>query len=247
MSTGRLVALSYGGGMQTVALTILAADGKIARPDVVIMADTGDEPEGVYAHVEVMRDYMASHGLDFVVVQSANGPLSKFMTEKRKVVTPMFGSRGGQIIRVCTERWKIREVRRELRKRGATKAVVQLGISVDEIQRMKDSPVKWITHSYPLIDLRLTRQDCERIIGEAGLPIPPKSACWHCPFRTPYGWQKLRNDDPISYQKAVVHEAAFPNLYLNDSLKPIEEVVAAKDAAPELFDEGACTSGYCFT
>lgn len=233
--------------MQTVAMTILAAEGKIPRPDVIIMADTGDEPDGVYEHVEWMRDYMKSAGLEFVVVQSANGPLAEFSTTKRKMVTPMYGSRGGQIIRVCTERWKIREVRRELRKRGAREASVMLGISLDEIHRMKDSPVRWITHHYPLIDLRLTRRNCESLIKKAGVPKPPKSACWHCPFRTPLGWQGLRDAEPQSFAKAVAFEKEFDGLYLNASLKPIEEVVAAKDEAPELFDEGACTSGYCFT
>jgi hypothetical protein len=34
---------------------------------------------------------------------------------------------------------------------------------------------------YPLMDWRMDRAACERVIRDAGLPVPVKSACWFCP------------------------------------------------------------------
>lgn len=57
-----------------------------------------------------------------------------------------------------------------------------LGISFDEIERIKQPNVQYYSHVYPLVDMRLTRRDCVEIIRDAGLPVPHKSACWFCPF-----------------------------------------------------------------
>src|SRR6185312_8131577 len=76
--------------------------------------------------------------------------------------------------RKCTGDFKIKPVAKWLKQHGATKNApgkVLLGISLDEFQRMRnDSGIAHVALVYPLIDQRLTRQDCIRIIKEAGLP-----------------------------------------------------------------------------
>ncbi len=52
-----------------------------------------------------------------------------------------------------------------------------LGISLDEIERVKDADVKYIVNHYPLLDLRLTRAGCVAWLEQQGLPVPPKSSC----------------------------------------------------------------------
>lgn len=52
-----------------------------------------------------------------------------------------------------------------------------LGITIDEIQRMKPSEVAWSRHEFPLIDKRMNRAACSAWLKKAGLPEPPKSAC----------------------------------------------------------------------
>jgi hypothetical protein len=49
---------------------------------------------------------------------------------------------------------------------------------------MRDSGSKRIENVYPLVDERLTRNDCRAILERAGLTIPPKSSCWFCPYRS---------------------------------------------------------------
>jgi integrase/recombinase XerD len=89
-------------------------------------------------------------------------------------------------VQISTADFKVRVVAGELRRRGATvenPATVALGISVDEIERAKpgiDPLAPYQRRVYPLLDLGLRRSDCQRIIAEAGLPVPGRSACWFC-------------------------------------------------------------------
>jgi len=52
-----------------------------------------------------------------------------------------------------------------------------LGISLDEVERAKDSDVKYIVNRFPLLEKRMTRADCVAWLEAHGLPVPPKSSC----------------------------------------------------------------------
>ena len=52
-----------------------------------------------------------------------------------------------------------------------------LGISVDEIERAKDSDVSYVINTHPLLDKLMTRGKCITWLEAHGLPIPPKSSC----------------------------------------------------------------------
>lgn len=240
-----LTVISYGGGVQTAALAVLAVRGEIPRPDLIVFADPGHESKRTYAYNETMQEWLRPHGLKITVAQSHLGPLADTL-EAGKLVIPSYGSRGGQGNRACTERWKIRVVRKVLRQHGATTADVMLGISLDEIHRAKDSDVQWATNTFPLLDLRITRADCLNIIAEEGLPEPPKSACTFCPFRTPYGWARLKEEEPEAWQHAVELEESLPGQFLNNTRKPLPVVTAEAEAQGDLLEDQGCTSGYCF-
>lgn len=93
-------------------------------------------------------------------------------------------SNGAPGTRSCTADFKIRVIGRWLKAHGASPtnpATIAIGISLDEIHRAntrRHEPYENIV--YPLLDLRIRRTDCPRIIRSAGLPVPPKSACWFC-------------------------------------------------------------------
>lgn len=239
-----VTALSFGGGVQTVALAILAARREIARPDVILFADTTRERVATYEYVAKFQRWLSRYRLS-VTQCRAEVSLTEAL-EAGKPVIPMYGDGMGQLPRICTERWKIRVIRSALRERGATSATVMLGISLDEIHRMRDSDVQWAENVYPLIDARLTRRDCERIIQRYGLELPPKSACDVCPHRTPTGWAQLKRDDPKAFAYAVETEERFPGLYLSDRRKPLPVVAAEAETVGDLFDEQSCSSGHCF-
>lgn len=198
-----MICWSYGGGVQSTAMACLVADGRLPRPDLIVMADTGREPRAVWEYLEryvqpllaPSRVQIASHSLATVDLFSTQG----------KVLMPMYTDGGkGQLPTYCSVEWKRRVVRRWLRQQGVKKAALWLGISVDEAHRAKDSDVKWLTHAYPLLDLNIKRADCYRIIEEAGLPPAPRSSCWMCPYRGAEEWAALPDDE---FAKAQALEA----------------------------------------
>src|SRR6185437_686805 len=79
--------------------------------------------------------------------------------------------------------------------------------SWDELGRMRKSTEDDRVIVYPLVDLRLTRQDCEVIIARAGLPQPGRSSCFYCPYKTQAGWQEMRHERPDLFAKALEMEA----------------------------------------
>ena len=161
--------------------------------------------------------------------------------------------------RSCTSTFKVRTVARWLRSEvGATAglpATVALGISVDEIQRAKpgvDPRNPYQRRVYPLLDLGLHRSDCRTIIADAGLPVPPKSSCWFCPFHDREAWRKLKRDTPGLFAEAVALEAKMSAntsdgraVFLTRKGVPLDQAVDDQPQLPGLEED--CDSGYCFT
>jgi hypothetical protein len=118
----------------------------------------------------------------------------------------------GMLPRQCSKEFKVRVIGREVRrllgiepgKRGPTEKVVEqwMGISADEMQRMKDAEQKFVQNRWPLIELRMHRHDCVRWLERNGYPKPPKSACIFCPFHRAPQWRELRKS-PEDWARAV--------------------------------------------
>lgn len=148
-----------------------------------------------------------------------------------------------------------------LRQHGATKdspATVGIGISVDEIHRANNSRAEpYENIVYPLLDLRMRRDDCQRVIREAGLPVPPKSSCFFCPFHRPSVWQDMRRDEPELFERSCQLEDTLNErqeelerapVYLTRAGVPLRDAIAAdQDLLPLADDDGACDSGWCMT
>lgn len=123
-------------------------------------------------------------------------------------------------------------------------AVVEMaiGISIDEADRIKESREPWIRNVHPLIDLRMTRDDCKNWMLSHGYPIPPRSACTFCPFHSDEEWSNLK-ESPIDFAEAVQFDAdlraaaAKQNAlkgtpYLHASLVPLDQVDFAANVTP---------------
>jgi hypothetical protein len=89
--------------------------------------------------------------------------------------------------RQCTHQLKIVPIRRKTRELMADRAIKPtpgaveclLGISLDEVQRMKPSDAKYIRNVWPLIDRRWSRTDCRAYLERLGIAAP-RSACIGC-------------------------------------------------------------------
>ncbi|MGW0934773.1 phosphoadenosine phosphosulfate reductase [Streptomyces sp. NPDC002666] len=264
--------ISYGGGVQSTALLVLAAQGRIDFR-TFLMANVGDDSEnpGTLAYLETYaKPFAAQHGIELVVldrvmvrsgeVRTLHGQLTK--EGSRSLAIPVRMSNGAPGTRSCTADFKIKVIGRELKRRGATKeapATIGIGISLDEIHRANNrrcEPHENIV--YPLLELGLRRIDCARIIRDAGLPVPPKSSCWFCPFHRPETWHDMRRRQPELFEKSCQLEELLnarrdvlgkDHVYLTRFGRPLREAIPdGVDLLPG-FDEadGSCDSGWCMT
>lgn len=184
--TAPLRTFSYGGGVQSTAALVLQAQGRLDFP-VFLFCNVGDDSEDpeTIAYVEhVAKPYAAHHGIELKelqrdrrdgTVETLYGRLTR--EGSRSVPIPVRMDNGKPGTRSCTADFKIKIVGRELKRRGATeanKAVVGIGISLDEIERVNNRRAQpYEIPSYPLIfdlDPALRRSDCERLIRQEPLP-----------------------------------------------------------------------------
>lgn len=84
-----------------------------------------------------------------------------------------------------------------------------IGISLDEVTRMKPSREPWIRNRWPLVELGLRRNDCLEWMKLNEYPEPPRSSCIFCPYHSDHEWRRLRDEEPEEFQKAVEFEIAL--------------------------------------
>jgi 3'-phosphoadenosine 5'-phosphosulfate sulfotransferase (PAPS reductase)/FAD synthetase len=195
MPAGRYI-LSYGAGVNSTALMIHLLRKK-RRLHGVVFSDAGGEMPETYRYLPIADEYLRKHDVPVNTVRSANTPL--FDTCARRQVIP------SQIWRWCTRDYKVNPIYRYYRSLGCH-VYQYLGIAYDELERMKDSRADYVTNLYPLVDERITREDCEEMIAEEGLPLPVKSGCFFCPFNTMERWHELYESHRELYRRATLLE-----------------------------------------
>lgn len=62
---------------------------------------------------------------------------------------------------------------------------------------------------YPLREWNMTRYDCIETILSAGLPVPPKSACFFCPAMKQIEIEQLKSQEPELYALAIEMERLY--------------------------------------
>lgn len=217
--------ISLGWGVQSMTLAVMAALGDIEPVDYAIHSDTTHEAQGTYDYATRWIDWLNDRGVKVVTVKPKDAP----MIDKWGGVTiPAHGQ--GLIRRQCTGQWKIAPMRRIIQKLRNGQPVEQwLGISLDEVQRMKPADVKYITNRYPLIERKMSRWDCKLYLERNGIEIPPRSACVFCPFHSRAEWRDIRDNAPKDWNKAVkidhaIRKALPPyDLFVNVQRKPLDE------------------------
>lgn len=264
--------VSYGGGVQSTALLVLAAQGRI-NFRLFLFANTGDDSEhpATLAFVrQVAMPYAADHGIEVLElerrptrgvfagrVETLYGRITR--EGSRSLDIPVRMSNGSPGNRKCTAEFKIHVIGKELKRRGATvedPATVALGISTDEIERAHpgvDPQAPYQRRVYPLLDMGLRRSDCMTVIAEAGLPVPGKSACWFCPFHDDEAWRRLKRDTPDLFVKACELEVTLnerrdvlgkDHVWLTRHARPLAQTV---DDQLTLDGMDGCDSGWCMT
>lgn len=213
MSTLRILAL--GAGVQSTTVLLLSLAGELERLDAAIFADTGWEPTAVYAHLDVLKQRCLAESLPVHVVVGGDVRTVGNLGYGGGLDVPFYvtnrdGS-DGVLRRQCTRHLKIRPMRRELRAimlaAGADHVDQVFGISADEVTRMRDSDVGYITNRYPLVDRGWRRADCQAYLRRSGVQAP-RSACIGCPYHSDAEWRAMRDERPAEFAEAVAWERA---------------------------------------
>ena len=259
----RVRAFSFGGGVQSMAALVLAAQRRIPYR-VFIFANVGEDSENpatLRYYREYAQPFALEHGLKLLEVQKRyKGELDtlygSLMRANKSIGIPVRMANGAPGNRSCTQDFKVRVIAAQLKAMGCTPdapGMLALGISLDEVTRMRTSSgIPWYDVDYPLITARLYRADCAALIADAGLPIPPKSSCWFCPYHTIGAWREMHRTEPATWRRALRLERdvndkrarlGLDPVYFNSRAIPLRKLTAGDALQDALWQE--CESGYC--
>jgi len=256
--------ISLGLGVQSTALYLMSSLGYIDRADCAIFADPGAEHPKTYRLLEYLQEW--SEYNDGISIYTEKKNLYKDLlkgtnsTGQNFIPIPAFTESKNcmvrsQLIRQCTNEYKITLIKNKIRDLQGVKTnkhtkpcELWLGISLDEIQRMKESKIYNIKYIYPLIDKRITRSDCKKFLEERSFHGVVKSSCVFCPYKSNAQWKELKENHPKEWAKVIKIDKSIRNsgtendkVFLHRSLTPVDKVYLQEDQE-ELF---MCEEGYC--
>lgn len=221
--------VSFGAGVQSTVMLLRGIQGDFGpRPDVAIFSDTEFEPSAVYRHLEWVKGEVARQTNGQVEVNVVSkGSLREDQlaglnsTGQRFAAMPLFTAGGaGMGRRQCTREYKIEPIEKEIRrllgvakgKRVPKGVIVEqwIGISTDEIERLKYNLRPWAVNRWPLIEARMSRADCRAWFEREypGQPLPA-SLCIACPYRDNNMWRHLRDTAPDDFEEACQFDDAI--------------------------------------
>ena len=274
--------LNLGAGVQSSCLALMAAKGEVTpMPDFAVFADTQAEPQSVYKWLDwletqlpfpvyrVTKGNLTKDSLQIRTIQKDCKNHKQGMVYVRKII-PLFGQmQNGDVVaaigRSCTVDYKIKAIEAKIKdvcqvKRAQKECTVTqwIGISWDELQRMKESRQLWAQLRHPLIEKRMTRQQCLQWMRGNGYPEPPRSACVYCPFHSNTEWRRLRDEEPKEFERAIEFDFAIReqfrkdpvqkmDVFLHRSCKPLSEIDFDSDEqkGQAVWDFSAECDGMC--
>ena len=240
-----------------MAIAVLIAQGRLPRPERIVIADTAREASETWAYADAhVRPLLAPLGLQIEVAPHSLATVDLY-GKNGQLLIPAFTATGKNDT-WCSAEWKTAVAQRYYRSLGygpKRPIVTWIGISLDEIGRAAPGKRKWQQIKWPLLfDVPMRREECRRLVLSAGLPDPPKSSCWMCPYRRNSQWRNLRDAWPEDFAKACALDAqirsdGWRQVYVHQSCVPLSDANLAEPDRPtsSLFGEVEhCDSGHCW-
>lgn len=255
--------ISLGLGQQSTALYLMSSIGFVERADCAIFSDTGSESKATYDYLKWLKKWQKEND-GIPIVHAGKKSLYRDLIHgtgnsgNRFASIPAFtkdeNGNVGILKRQCTEEYKTHEIYKARRKIYGLKyrqrtpdTEMWLGISLEEIERMRYPRTKWLTYVYPFLNVKskknghdkvpytalFRRSDCVEWLKSHNFPIPPKSACIFCPFQSDHRWRELKLNQPKEWKKVVkldeairdsTHKGVEKPIYLHRSGQPLKEV-----------------------
>lgn len=238
-----LKVISLGLGVQSTAVYLMSSMGMLPRADVAIFADPQAEHYKTYEILQWLLGWKEeNNGIDIVVNKDRNIYTDQLKTNPHKHIRvpqiPAHTTPSGIARRQCTYEYKIMPVIKSTRKLHGLKPRKRmkptefwLGISTDEIQRMKKSQLYNIEYFYPLIYTGMSRLDCIDFFKENNFPVPPKSSCVFCPFHSNSFWKEIQKENGSAWKMSIevdekirIKNGMRGKMYLHPSRKPLKDI-----------------------
>ncbi len=207
--------LSHGMGVNSTALMLLLIDDGVDFESV--FSDVGCEKPETYEYLK----FLDGEGYEITRII----PQVKEKTGTYDNLYDYFWSwRGIPLIhrRECCAKFKKQPIDKYVKQ----PCEVMIGYDLNERKSRYTINRKRITFSFPLIDRKITREQCINIIRDHELPIPVKSGCYLCPFQRKRDWRHLRDNHPELFKKAVA----------------LEENARTRDPRKQLYQGGTLSS-----
>lgn len=222
--------ISLGWGVQSFALAAMSALKVLPKVDVAIHADTTHERTPTREFAERWTPWLEERGIRVITVTPKRATGSD-VANWGGVFIPAYTQESklrkkGLLRRQCTREWKIEPSRRWIRKNIKKGEMVEqwLGITYDEVLRVKPSDVKYVKNRWPFLEPEMWREsDIDKITNvqydsfggyvltrgnvvdwllSQGLEVPQKSACTFCPYHSNREWTNIKTY-PSDWQEAV--------------------------------------------
>jgi hypothetical protein len=274
--------LSLGAGVQSSTLALMIEKGQVPMVKAGIFADTGAEPEAVYKWFDWLKTQV-SYPMYKVKIGDLYWHTLWFLNNMPLIddglSIPFFTKENtklgvGMMRRRCTYNYKILPVTMKIRnllgvkkhkkinKKTNERGIdLLLGISYDELLRMKQNKNKYFNNIYPLVDLKMSRQNCIDWIKKNYNKIPPRSSCIFCPYHSNKEWLRIKEnkndwDKLIKFDRGLRDNKDWwghgkrntrnkNNLYLHRSCKPLEEIDFKNTNDNQSNFVESCEEGYC--
>ena len=251
-----------GGGTQSAAIAALIVTGKLPKPDLAAIADTGREKSATWDyHERYIAPALASVGVTMHRVLKEDWATKDLYggADGDTLLIPAFTTQSGEVGKLsafCSAEWKRDVIRRWATAEHGVKAATNwIGYSTDEMgraykaQHSTKAQGKWQV-DFPLINLGMDRGACSHLALQVLGALPGRSSCWMCPNMHMGEWRDVMADER-DRPKVIKFERDLrkrdPHAWLTDQAVPIEQA-NFDDSNEVLFgrETGACDSGMCF-
>ena len=206
------VIASFSGGKDSTAM-VLGMIEKGERLDKVLFCDTGLEFPAMYSHIEKVKKYVESHGIEFVTLKS--NLTFEYMLYQKPVYSKKHGEHLGLGFPFIRTRWCTKHLKvipmKEYAKSLDDNVLFCVGLAYDEKKRI-DKPQNQ-KDRHPLYEWGWTEKDCLDYCYSKGFDwydpsinmglyeIFDRTSCWLCSLSSIKNLKNLRKYYPDLWHK----------------------------------------------
>ena len=195
------VVVAYGAGRDSTAMLIEMWKRKW-RPDAILFANVGSEKRATYDFIPVFNQWLLERDFPPITIVQYQPVRAPYRTLEGNMIKNATLPGAAFNRHTCALKMKIEPqnkwTRKWLKARVAwglgMKVVKLIGFECSEVYRLKRADARAhagkgtadaqrYEYRMPLMDWGYDLDKCMEIIDAEGLPMPPKSACYFCPFQ----------------------------------------------------------------